>query len=183
MTTLRDTTTTAAWTTVDTPDGAFTVIADADGVVLASGWTDDPTYLNALVQRQLRPTDLQRSDSLSTITSVVEAYYAGDHTAIDSVAVVQRSGDFIESAWAALRTVPAGEPITYTGLAELAGGPRAVRAAASACARNAAALFVPCHRVLRTDGKLGGFRYGLPIKKSLLGREALTTRLMQSWRL
>ena len=48
-----------------------------------------------------------------------------------------------------------------------------VRAAASSCARNAAALFVPCHRVLRSDGTLGGFRYGLEIKQSLLNREAL----------
>ncbi|MFP5311092.1 MAG: methylated-DNA--[protein]-cysteine S-methyltransferase, partial [Actinomycetes bacterium] len=52
------------------------------------------------------------------------------------------------------------------------GNPRAVRAAASACAFNAAALFVPCHRVIRTDGSLGGFRWGLRIKESLLAREA-----------
>ena len=71
-----------------------------------------------------------------------------------------------------LRTVPAGEPVTYTEFAELAGRPAAVRAAAMACARNAAALFVPCHRVLRLDGSLGGFRWGLDVKRWLLAHEA-----------
>jgi methylated-DNA-[protein]-cysteine S-methyltransferase len=68
--------------------------------------------------------------------------------------------------------VKAGEPVTYTGFADLAGRPAAVRAAAMACARNAAALFVPCHRVLRLDGSLGGFRWGIPVKRWLLDHEA-----------
>ena len=63
-------------------------------------------------------------------------------------------------------------PVTYTEFAALAGRPAAVRAAAQACARNAAALFVPCHRVLRTDGSLGGFRWGLPVKRWLLDHES-----------
>ncbi|MFT4210561.1 MAG: MGMT family protein, partial [Microbacterium sp.] len=56
------------------------------------------------------------------------------------------------------------------------GNPRAVRAAAAVCARNAPALFVPCHRVLRTGGALGGFAWGLPVKQSLLEREAAASR-------
>ncbi|MFC3241565.1 methylated-DNA--[protein]-cysteine S-methyltransferase [Gordonia humi] len=67
---------------------------------------------------------------------------------------------------------PPVPPVTYTRLAELAGNAAAVRGAASCCARNAAALFVPCHRVVRSDGTLGGFRYGLDVKRSLLDREA-----------
>ena len=62
--------------------------------------------------------------------------------------------------------------MTYTEYAAKAGRPLAVRAAAAACARNAAALFVPCHRVVRTDGGLGGFRWGLPVKRWLLAHEA-----------
>jgi O-6-methylguanine DNA methyltransferase len=68
--------------------------------------------------------------------------------------------------------VPAGEPVTYAQYAALTGRATAVRAAAAACARNAAALFVPCHRVVRTDGTLGGFRWGLEVKRRLLDREA-----------
>ena len=66
---------------------------------------------------------------------------------IDDVPVRQRSGAFLEHAWDVLRTVPAGAPVTYTEYAAKSGRPAAVRAAAAACARNAAALFVPCHRV------------------------------------
>ena len=68
--------------------------------------------------------------------------------------------------------VPAGVTVTYTELARRAGHPTAARAAASACARNAPALFVPCHRVVRNDGTLGGFRWGLDVKRWLLAFEA-----------
>jgi len=68
--------------------------------------------------------------------------------------------------------VPPGQPVTYSEYAALAGRPAAVRAAASACARNAAALFVPCHRVVRISGAMGGFRWGLDVKRWLLAHEA-----------
>ena len=70
------------------------------------------------------------------------------------------------------RQVPPGRPVSYRRYAELTGRPTAVRAAAGACAWNAAALFVPCHRVVRTDGGLGGFRWGVRIKRWLLDHEA-----------
>jgi methylated-DNA-[protein]-cysteine S-methyltransferase len=73
-----------------------------------------------------------------------------------------------------LRTVKPGAPVTYADYATLAGSPTAVRAAASACARNAAALFVPCHRVVRTGGALGGFRWGVDAKRWLLTHETST---------
>ncbi|MGV9794396.1 methylated-DNA--[protein]-cysteine S-methyltransferase [Gordonia sp. ABSL49_1] len=161
----------ADWATIATPDGPFTVIADDAGVVLASGWTEDAGYLAVLINRAIRPTTLRAGRDLAAVTDPVEAYYSGELTAIDAVAVAQRSGPFLERAWAALRTVRAGGQVSYTTLAEMAGEPAAVRAAAASCARNAAALFVPCHRVLRSDGTLGGFRYGLDIKRSLLDRE------------
>lgn len=169
------TTTIAGHATVATPNGPFTVVADRDHNVLASGWTDDPAYLTALVHRAIRPESIQPSAALGAITDAVSAYYAGDLTAPAGIPVVQRSGGvFLGPAWDALRTVEAGHPVTYTRFAELAGQPAAVRAAAAACARNAAALFVPCHRVKRSDGSLGGFRYGLPIKQWLLDFEAGT---------
>jgi methylated-DNA-[protein]-cysteine S-methyltransferase len=65
--------------------------------------------------------------------------------------------------------------VTYSQLAELSGRPDAIRAAAAACARNAAALFVPCHRVRRVDGSLGGYRWGLTVKRWLLDYESPVT--------
>jgi len=160
-------------TTVPTPAGPFTIVAEADThTVLASGWTDDPAVLVALITPALRPATLERVAELGPITEAVAAYVAGDLGAIDAIAVRQRSGPFLTEAWDVLRRVPAGAPVTYAELAAKAGRPDAVRAAASACARNAAALFVPCHRVVRTGGGLGGFRWGLEVKTWLLDHEA-----------
>jgi methylated-DNA-[protein]-cysteine S-methyltransferase len=157
--------------TVDTPIGPFTVLVDDDGAVLASGWTADLDQLLPLVAPALRPSSVRRRAELGEVTDAVRAYHRGELAAITDIPVRQRSGQFLEHAWQLLRAVPAGAPVSYTELAAKAGRPRAVRAAAGACARNPSALFVPCHRVLRSDGSLGGFRWGLPAKRWLLDHE------------
>ncbi len=178
---------TAVHTTTVTPDGPFTVVVgttpQGDAAVLASGWTDDVDALVALVHPSLRPDRVVPADDgaaditggerrvLAGAVAALTDYYDGNLAALDAVPVAQRSGAFREHAWDVLRGVGPGEVVTYTQYAQRAGRPAAVRAAAGACAFNAAALFVPCHRVLRTDGTMGGFRYGLPIKESLLARE------------
>lgn len=161
----------ATWSTFDTPAGPFTVVVDADGAVLASGWTADLDELQLLVHPTLRPAVIQQG-SLGAVGDAVHRYHAGELSAVDAVAVRQRSGAFLEHAWDVLRAVPPGSPVTYTEYAAKAGRPAAVRAAASACARNAAALFVPCHRVLRSDGSMGGFRWGVDVKRWLLIHES-----------
>ena len=166
---------TARYACTPTPAGPFTVVVtagpDGEDVVLASGWTDDVSVLLPVVHRSLRPAWVERADSL-TVLDVVAAFTAGDVAAIDSVPVRQRSGPFLTDAWEVLRTVPPGQPDTYAEFAARCGRPSAVRAAAGACSRNAAALFVPCHRVLATGGGLGGFRWGTPVKRWLLDHEA-----------
>jgi methylated-DNA-[protein]-cysteine S-methyltransferase len=164
--------------TVATPVGPFTVVVGPDpvdrsagDVVLASGWTDDVAHLLPVVHRSLRPVWVEPADDLPVLDAVT-AFCEGDVRAIDDVAVRQRSGPFLQDAWEVLRTVPAGSPDTYAEFAARCGRPTAVRAAANACARNAVALFVPCHRVLGTGGGLGGFRWGTPVKRWLLDHEA-----------
>jgi methylated-DNA-[protein]-cysteine S-methyltransferase len=164
--------------TVATPAGPFTVVVTADpadrtagDVVLASGWTDDVADLLPVVHRALRPVWVEPADGLPVLDAVT-AFCDGEVGAIDAVPVLQRSGPFLSDAWEVLRTVPAGQPDTYAEFAARCGRPTAVRAAANACARNAAALFVPCHRVLGTSGGLGGFRWGTPVKRWLLDHEA-----------
>jgi methylated-DNA-[protein]-cysteine S-methyltransferase len=156
---------------MSTPDGPFTILAQ-DGVVLSSGWTEKPGDLTGQIHPTLRPATLELVSDLGEISAAVEAFYQGDPAPAMHVPVRQKSGPFRVHAWDVLRLVRPGSPVTYTEYAGLAGNPNAVRAAASACAFNAAALFVPCHRVIRTDGSLGGFRWGLVIKESLLAREA-----------
>ncbi|WP_411376101.1 methylated-DNA--[protein]-cysteine S-methyltransferase [Arthrobacter sp. MPF02] len=158
--------------TMSTPDGPFTILA-SDGLVLSSGWTADPAELTEQVHPALLPDAYEPVGALGDISLAVEAYYDGDPRPAMDVPVRQRSGPFRAHAWDVLRQVKPGFPVTYTEYAALAGNPKAVRAAASACAFNAAALFVPCHRVIRTNGSLGGFRWGLRVKESLLAREAV----------
>ena len=161
---------TALIQTIDTADGAFTLLVDSEQRVLASGWTDEHDAIIGRLAVRTRPADIREGET--DAAAAVRAYYAGDLTAIDSVPVRQFGTEMQRAGWEALRRIAPGEPLTYTSFAAGLGNPQAVRAAASICARNAPALFVPCHRVLRSDGTLGGFAWGLPVKESLLAREA-----------
>ncbi len=166
-------------TTIDTPDGPFTLLA-ADGVVLASGWTAD----GAAVLARLHPADRPKGvpvvaaddPEVAAPAEAVAAYYAGDLAAVDAVEVRQHGSDWRRRGWQVLRGIRPGAPLSYSGFATELGNPAAVRAAAGICASNAPALFVPCHRVLRTDGSLGGFAWGVDVKRSLLAREAAALR-------
>jgi len=156
--------------TLATPPGSFAVLARDDGAVLASGWTEDLAALSRLV----RPAGdaPPRRRAVPDVARAVTAYFDGDLAAIDEVPVVQRSAPFREAVWAALRATPPGRPATYAELAARCGRPAAARAAGAACAANACALFVPCHRARRGDGGLGGFLWGLRVKAGLLAHEA-----------
>ena len=155
--------------TVDTPAGPFTVVADDDGAVLASGWTstvDDLLSFVPMPSTTATPRGPRRC-----------------HEGRGGLPRRRSHRDRRDPGAAGRRPVPRarlGRAARGAGrraghlheFADLAGRPAAVRAAAMACARNAAALFVPCHRVLRLDGSLGGFRWGLPVKRWLLAHEA-----------
>ena len=180
---------TARSRTVGTPDGPFTIVTGQGGAdgsndaagrgeyVLASGWTTQVDELVGLIHPRLRPSHLEecpvgKCDALlARAVAAVRAYYRGEDDAPGNVPVLQAGGPFVEQVWSRLREVPAGTTLTYAELARLSGNPAASRAAASACARNAAALFVPCHRIRRSDGGVGGFRYGSAVKSALLRRE------------
>lgn len=161
---------TATIQTIDTPDGAFTILVDDRQRVLSSGWTDDVERILGRLRGSDRPTDVKAGET--DAAAAARAYYEGDETAIDTVAVSQQGTAMQLAGWEALRRIEPGHPLTYAEFAALLGSPNAVRAAASICARNAPALFVPCHRVLRTGGALGGFAWGLDVKRRLLDREA-----------
>jgi methylated-DNA-[protein]-cysteine S-methyltransferase len=170
--------TTATIQTLDTPDGAFTILADDSSRVLASGWTDDADRILGRLRAIDRPVTVRRlpSHERTDASAAVIAYYEGEPSAIDDVLVRQRGTAMQSAGWDALRRIAPGRPLTYAEFAIELGSPSAVRAAASICARNAPALFVPCHRVLRTGGALGGFAWGLDVKQRLLAREARVTQ-------
>lgn len=157
--------------TLDTPDGPFTVLEDAQGRVLASGWTDSAERIVGRLADRHRPEQIVSGTVRAA--EAVDAFYAGEVEHAMQVPVRQFGTELFTEGWRQLRQVPAGSVLTYTEFAAAMGRPEAVRAAASVCARNAPALFVPCHRVLRSDGSLGGFAWGLDVKRSLLERESV----------
>lgn len=169
---------TAITQTLDTPDGAFTLIVDEQGRVLASGWTADIDAVHARIHPILRPSAVAAGQT--DAAAAVRAYYDGDLDAIDTVPFTQQGTAMQQAGWAALRRIEPGRPMTYSEFAGELGQPRAVRAAASVCARNAPALFVPCHRVLRADGSMGGFAWGEDVKRRLLEREASVNSVLRT---
>jgi len=164
-------------TSVAIPGGTVLVVVDPDdGAVVASGFADLATTFGFLSEADQQRGHREVAPTAASVRPVVEAlnaYAAGDIAALDRVVVRQSGATFMQEAWTALREVKAGETDSYAGLAVRAGRPSAVRAAGQACARNKVAPFVPCHRILRTDGSLGGYAYGLPVKEALLVHEGV----------
>lgn len=161
-------------TTLATPDGPFSVLLDADSV-WASGWTASASEVVQRVRTAERPSEIIEvapdDPRLTAVREAVADYYDGDFTAVQRIGVRQFGTAFQQRGWQQLRRIPPGRPLSYAEFAAGLGNPGAVRAVASICARNAPALFVPCHRVLRSDGSLGGFAWGVEIKRALLQRE------------
>jgi len=150
---------------VRVPGGRVTFAADEFGVVRAGTFRG---------REDLRvPADARlRSAATAGVNEALEAYADGDVDALTAVRVDQPGSPFQQECWSAMRGIRAGVVVTYGELAARAGRPRAHRAAGSACARNAVAPFVPCHRVVASDGSLGGYGYGLDVKHALLAHES-----------
>jgi methylated-DNA-[protein]-cysteine S-methyltransferase len=159
-------------TVLDTPIGGLSLLAHGDTLV-AAGFSDDPGALQARLEPALRaaPLAAARGGDLAWLVKPMRDYFDGDLTAPDGLPVRQPGGPGRQRLWALMRAVPAGTTITYTKLAARAGQPGAPRAAGAACAANLIAPVIPCHRILRTDGTLGGYYYGLPVKEWLLRHE------------
>jgi methylated-DNA-[protein]-cysteine S-methyltransferase len=152
-----------------TPLGNLRVIADGKTLV-AAGFTNF-----AALRAKLSPEDRGRKlvstkDSL-WINDVIADYFDGDINAFDGLLVRQPGSNFSQSAWQALRKIPGGKVISYATLAKKAGSAAAVRAAGTACGRNAIAPFIPCHRIIRSDGAIGNYGYGSAKKIWLLRHE------------
>ncbi len=114
----------------------------------------------------------ENKKGLKTFVDIILKFIEGKDTELD-LPVDVRATAFQMKVWEALRKIPYGKTVTYKQLAEKLGNPKAVRAVANACARNRVALVIPCHRVVGSDGKMTGYRWGIERKKKLLENEAL----------
>ncbi|MFD0467408.1 methylated-DNA--[protein]-cysteine S-methyltransferase [Nonomuraea thailandensis] len=140
---------------VPTPVGPLALLA-REGVLVAAGFTADPTEMFVRLTPALQAEGLEVVDDLGLAAEATRAYFAGDLDALDAVPVSQPGSATRKRLHAALREVKAGTTVSYAELAERAGMPKtAARAAGSACAQNLIAPFVPCHRVLPSSGDMG----------------------------
>jgi AraC family transcriptional regulator, regulatory protein of adaptative response / methylated-DNA-[protein]-cysteine methyltransferase len=132
---------------------------------------DDPDALARDLQDRFPKADLVGAEAdyervVAAVVGLVEAPEIGLDLPLDV-----RGTAFQQRVWQVLRSIPAGRTVSYTELAQLVGAPNGARAVASACAANAIAIAIPCHRVVRTDGSLSGYRWGVERKQVLLERE------------
>lgn len=160
------------WSIVDTALGQALVAATERGIC-AVELGDDAAALERRLreefpQARLERVDAGRDEYLAPRLRAVAERLAGREA---DVPVDLLGSGFQRRVWEVLMTIPAGETVSYAALAQKLGAPRAARAVASACAHNRIAVVVPCHRVIRGDGSLGGYRWGLPRKQHLLARE------------
>ena len=160
--------TTIRWAVVPTSLGPMLVAATDKGVCRLSFGENEHALARRFPNAELVEGGEGFGRLLAEVVASVEQPGDCAHIPLDV-----KGTAFQEACWKALREIPPGETRTYAQIAAAAGNPRAVRAAGSANARNNVAVLIPCHRVIRTGGDLGGYAYGLDIKRELLKREAI----------
>ena len=155
--------------TFHTPIGTLNLIAD-EHVVLAANLSSVKALKESLSQEDsLR--EITSVKKIPVITDLLTDYFDGDIAALSAIHVRQSGGHFSQEAWKAMKKIRPGKVISYAELAIRAGSSAAIRAAGSACAKNAIVLVVPCHRIVKTGGSLGNYAYGLDKKEWLLRHE------------
>jgi AraC family transcriptional regulator, regulatory protein of adaptative response / methylated-DNA-[protein]-cysteine methyltransferase len=161
---------TIRYTTAKTAFGTLLVGATEKGVCsVMLGDATEP--LVESLSGEFPRAELRRDDdSLGSWARMIATHVEGGRTPLD-VPMDIRGTEFQRRVWEALRTIPNGSTRSYRDVATTIGHPAAVRAVAQACARNPVALLVPCHRVVRTDGAVGGYRWGAERKQRILDRE------------
>ena len=150
------------------------LIAATEKGVCAISLGDDPQALVHELEKRFSRAQLVGADSeferwVARVVGFVEHPALGLDLPLDI-----RGTAFQQRVWQALREIPPGSTATYSEIAKRVGAPRAVRAVAGACAANCLAVAIPCHRVVRSDGSLSGYRWGVERKRRLLDRENST---------
>ena len=159
-----------------TPIGTALLVTDAEGILRAFNWTDYEPAMRTWIARHYPKATLAEARAPAPVRGPFEAYFGGEARALEIVPWKASGTAFQRQVWDALCTIPAGETLSYAGLAERIGRPTAVRAVGLANGANPVAVVVPCHRVIGTNGSLTGYGGGLPRKRWLLGHEGAAFR-------
>jgi len=158
------------YTIVDSPLGRL-LVAGTDRGICAVSLGDEDAPLEVFLRDEFPSATRERDDAgLRPWAHAIVQHLGGQEPHLDLPLDVQATA-FQWRVWQELCRIPCGDTRTYREVAAAIGEPRAVRAVARACATNPVSVIVPCHRVVRTDGGLGGYRWGLQRKRKLIARE------------
>jgi AraC family transcriptional regulator of adaptative response/methylated-DNA-[protein]-cysteine methyltransferase len=161
---------TIRFVTVETPLGWALVAATERGICMTALGDDRDTLGAALRQRFPAAAVIAEDAGLKGWAERIVRFITAPDQNLDLPLDI-RGTAFQARVWRALQKIPLGKTASYMEIAAALGQPKAVRAVAQACAANKLALIVPCHRVIRSDGELGGYRWGVERKRALLARE------------
>jgi methylated-DNA-[protein]-cysteine S-methyltransferase len=160
-----------AYTTLDTPVGSLLLAATVRGLVRVAYDIEDHDRVLATLATRISPRVLRAPQRLGAAVREIEEYFAGDRHGFDLPLDFSLSTGFRQVVQRHLSEIAYGRTESYREVAEIVGNPKAVRAVGTACATNPLPVVVPCHRVLRTDGTLGGYIGGPAAKATLLSLE------------
>ncbi|MDQ3591949.1 MAG: methylated-DNA--[protein]-cysteine S-methyltransferase [Actinomycetota bacterium] len=161
-----------AYRTIDSPVGELLLAATGRGLVRVAYVREDHEQVLATIADQVSPRVLRAPARLDPAASELDEYFAGRRRTFDLVLDMQLARGFSRAVLDQLARIGYGATESYAAIATKAGRPAAVRAVGNACARNPLPLVVPCHRVVRSDGSLGGYAGGPDAKRALLSLEA-----------
>jgi methylated-DNA-[protein]-cysteine S-methyltransferase len=162
-----------AYTTMDSPFGPLLLATTPRGLVKVSLPAYDPEETLEELAERISPRVLEAPARLDEARRELDLYFEGKLRDFDLPLDWQLTDGFRGRVQRAIAKIPYGKTRSYTDMARSAGNERAVRAAGTACGSNPLPIVVPCHRVLRTGGALGGYGGGLPMKKALLQMEGI----------
>ncbi|MER5370655.1 methylated-DNA--[protein]-cysteine S-methyltransferase [Streptomyces sp. NPDC002722] len=161
-----------AYTTIDSPVGKLLLAATPKGLVRVAYASEDHDRVLEALGQKLSPRILRAPKRLDEVAREIDEYFAKHRQVFDVTLDLSLSRGFRRLVQTHLPEIGYGQTRSYRDMAELVGSPKAVRAVGTACATNPLPIVVPCHRVLRTDGTLGGYIGGLEAKTTLLDLEA-----------
>jgi methylated-DNA-[protein]-cysteine S-methyltransferase len=162
-----------AYATVDSPFGPLLLATTPRGLVKVSFPIFDPDETLQDLATRVSPRVIEAPAQLDDVRRQLDDYFAGRLREFELPLDWQLSKGFRRRALRAIDRIPYGKTRSYTQIATSAGNERAVRAAGTACGSNPIPIIVPCHRVLRSGGGLGGYGGGLPMKEALLELEGV----------
>jgi methylated-DNA-[protein]-cysteine S-methyltransferase len=161
-----------AYRTVDSPIGSLLLAATPIGLVRVAFDREDHDAVLTELATAISPRLLRAAGRLDQAAGQLDEYFAGRRRVFTLAVDLQLARGFRRAVLTHLQAIPYGATESYARVAKASGNPTAVRAAASACSHNPVPLVIPCHRVVRTDGTIGGYRGGVEAKRSLLAMES-----------